>query len=67
MEFKRYKRKHIAELRPVTQEDIEEFINEGEILWGLPKKGDMIARNPENPNDQWLVAKEYFEANFEEI
>ena len=34
---------------------------------GSPKKGDMIARNPKNHNDQWLVAKEYFEANFEEI
>ena len=81
MEFKKYRRKQIAELRPVTQEDIEEFINEGEILangttisisqvdedMGSPKKGDMIARNPKNPNDQWLVAKEYFEANFEEI
>lgn len=81
MEFKKYRRKHIAELRPVTQKDIEEFISEGEITvndtivsisqvdedMGSPKKGDMIARNPKNPNDQWLVAKKYFEANFEEI
>ena len=81
MEFKKYRRKQIAELRPVTQEDIEEFISEGEITvndtivsisqvdedMGSPKKGDMIARNPKNHNDQWLVAKEYFEANFEEI
>ena len=81
MEFKKYRRKQIAELRPVTQEDIEEFISEGEITvndtivsisqvdedMGSPKIGDMIARNPKNHNDQWLVAKEYFEANFEEI
>ena len=27
----------------------------------------MIARNPQNHNDQWLVAAYYFEDNFEEI
>ena len=32
---------------------------------GSPKAGDMIARNPKNHNDQWLVAKQYFEDNFE--
>lgn len=78
MEFKKYERKEMAELRPVTQEDIEEFIENGEIStnnivvsisqvdedMGSPKIGDMIARNPKNHNDQWLVAKEYFEANF---
>lgn len=32
---------------------------------GSPKVGDMIARNPKNHEDQWLVAKEYFEENFE--
>ena len=31
---------------------------------GSPKIGDMIARNPKNHNDQWLVAKQYFEDNF---
>lgn len=32
---------------------------------GSPKIGDMIARNLKNHLDQWLVAKEYFEENFE--
>ena len=32
---------------------------------GSPKIGDMIARNPLNHNDQWLVAKKYFEDNLE--
>jgi len=31
---------------------------------GSPKLGDMIARNPENHNDKWLVAAEYFKNNF---
>ena len=26
----------------------------------------MIARNPKNSQDQWYVAKKYFEDNFEE-
>lgn len=34
---------------------------------GSPLIGDMIARNPKNHNDQWLVAKDYFENNFEII
>ena len=31
---------------------------------GSPKVGDMIARNPKNHNDLWLVAKDYFQDNF---
>jgi len=30
---------------------------------GSPKKGDMIARNIENHNDQWLVEQHDFERN----
>jgi hypothetical protein len=32
---------------------------------GSPKPGDMIARNPKNHADQWLVAAQYFADNFE--
>lgn len=34
---------------------------------GSPKKGDMIARNPKNHDDMWLVAKKYFKDNFKPI
>lgn len=34
---------------------------------GSPKIGDMIARNPKNWKDQWLVAAQYFKDNFEEL
>jgi hypothetical protein len=65
--FKQYRRKQIAELRPYE---------EGEPLYGVsisaadkaagsPKAGDMIARNPKNHADQWLVAAQYFADNFE--
>jgi hypothetical protein len=32
---------------------------------GSPKVGDMIARNPKNHADQWLVSAQYFADNFE--
>ena len=42
-------------------------ISEADKENGSPKIGDMIARNPKNHNDQWLVSKEYFNENFESI
>lgn len=63
--FRTYRRRiTIAEMRPYEP---------GEDLSGVsvseedapPREGDMIARNPDNHADQWLVSKEYFEANFQ--
>ena len=34
---------------------------------GSPKIGDMIARNPKDYSDQWLVAEQYFKDNFEQL
>ena len=34
---------------------------------GSPREGDMIARNPANHADRWLVAAAYFEDNFEPV
>lgn len=42
-------------------------ISDSDLKNGSPKIGDMIARNPKNHNDQWLVAGEYFKDNFEEL
>lgn len=75
-EFKQYRRKSISEMRPVTEEDIQCFhqdpefkvsVSQADLQNGSPKIGDMIARNPKNHDDQWLVAKQYFEDNLEEI
>ena len=68
--FKQYRRKQIAELRPYEQgETLSErvSISQADKDTGSPKEGDMIARNPVNHDDQWLVAKKYFEDNFETI
>lgn len=71
--FKKYKRKAVSELRPVTDEEVftksldtKISISPADKENGSPYYGDMIARNPSNHNDQWLVAREYFNANFEE-
>ena len=81
-DFKEYRRKQIAELRPVTENDIKLYeagdtipasfqfavsISDADRKNGGPKIGDMIARNPKNHKDQWLVAEQYFTDNFEPI
>ena len=80
--FNQYKRTQIAEMRPVTQEDIDIFkankeitisklykvsISSADLENGSPKIGDMIARNPKNHIDQWLVTEQYFKDNFESV
>lgn len=70
-EFKQYRRKQIAELRPYVPGEclLEQqiSISVADITADSPKIGDMIARNPKNHDDQWLVAAQYFADNFEPI
>lgn len=67
--FARYRRKQIAELRPYIEgEDVSHVsISPEDAKAGSPKCGDMIARNPKNHADQWLVARAYFLDNFEAL
>jgi hypothetical protein len=60
-EWKRYRLSVIWEMRPYVP---------GEPLDGIsvsktdtPEEGGMIARDMENHNDQWYVAKAFFEKN----
>lgn len=32
---------------------------------GSPKTGDMIARDPENPVDRWLISAAYFKRSYD--
>jgi hypothetical protein len=69
-EFKQYRRKSISEMRPYVEGEILDSkvsISEADKLNGSPRVGDMIARNPKNHDDQWLVAKAYFEDNLESV
>jgi hypothetical protein len=68
--FKKYKRSSIAEIRSVTSEEIINGLKTSisipvDMVGNKPKIGDMVARNPASYNDQWLITKEYFSANFE--
>ena len=40
-------------------------ISQADINNGSPKKGDMIAFNPKDSTDMWLVAKKFFVENYE--
>ena len=69
-EFKQYRRKSVSEMRPYVDGetlDGKVSVSDADLKAGSPKIGDMIARNPKNHNDQWLVAKAYFEDNLEAI
>lgn len=65
--FKQYRRSQIAELRPYEPGEMMTGISVSseDTKAGSPKVGDMIARNPKNHADQWLVAAQYFADNFE--
>lgn len=66
-EFKQYRRTQIAEMAPwelgFDMRYVSVSVPDQEA--GSPKEGDMIARNPKNHADQWLVAAQYFADNFE--
>lgn len=70
--YKEYRKKGITEMREVTPEEIWQgqlpdgvSVSDADEKAGSPKAGDMIARNPENHNDMWLVAADYHEENYE--
>ena len=60
--WKRYIKKAITEMREyVPNEDLTRILVP---LGHLPKEGDMIARNPDNKSDMWLISAEYFQDNY---
>jgi hypothetical protein len=67
--FTKYRRTQIAEMHPwVPGQNMDRVsISAPDKEAGSPKPGDMIARNPANHDDQWLVAAAYFSANFEPL
>lgn len=69
-DFKPYRRVSIAEMRPYTEGEVlsdRVSISHADREAGSPKPGDMIARNPKNHDDQWLVSADYFARNFVEM
>ena len=68
-EYKQYRRTQIAEMADWEPGfDMQGVsVSKPDADNGSPKLGDKIARNPANHNDLWLVAKAYFESNFEPL
>ncbi len=64
--FRKFKRREHAELRPY--EDSMDMagvsVSRADRNNGSPRKGDMIARNPDDHSDQWLVAGKFFRKNY---
>jgi len=66
--WKEYRKKGTTEMRLYrVGEKISNrvSISPADIDNGSPKPGDMIARNPNNPDDMWLVDGKYFKDNYE--
>ena len=81
MGFKKYRKTELSEMRPIVDDDISQYKMNGrcsgypfdelsvsaeDAAGGSPKIGDMIARNPKNSSDVWLVSEAYFSDNYEE-
>jgi hypothetical protein len=69
MNYKKYRRTGLSELTEwyAGFDMTGVSVSEQDVLNGSPKSGDMIARNPKNHDDKWLVAKQYFIDNLEEV
>lgn len=67
MTWANYRRTGVSEMRPYVEgEDMTRIsVSHPDKENGSPKAGDMIARNPKDHNDQWLVAEKYFKDNLE--
>lgn len=65
--YKVYNRKGSSEMTPyqIGMDLTNVSISQADLNNGSPKLGDMIARNPYDYEDRWLVAKKYFEENYE--
>ena len=68
-DWRAYRRRGVVEARPYVEGEEVDWrisVSEADRAAGSPKPGDMIARNPKNYADQWLVAADYFADNYEE-
>ena len=67
--YEQYRRKGLSEMAPWAEGvDMDRVsVSASDRENGSPKAGDMIARNPQDHSDRWLVAAAYFQDNFERV
>lgn len=65
--MKNYRKKNLQPMEPWTEGMNLEGVSIGDddISTGSPKEGDMIAVNPNRPEDKWLIAAQFFKDNYE--
>jgi len=63
-EWKQYKRKGLSEMRPYLVGEDLTHISVADVD-DPPTDMGMVARNPKNHEDQWYVARKYFDDNLE--
>lgn len=63
MSWRKYRKSALQEMRPyIPGEDLTKIsVNKEDT----PEPGGMIARNSDNPEDQWYVAKAFFAKSYE--
>ena len=63
---KYYRKKELQPLFPWTPDFPMTMvsISEADKANGSPKKGDMLAYNPKDHTDHWLVAEKFFKDNY---
>lgn len=74
-DWNQYRRTNIAEMRAyVPGEDRDQTkisVSGPDLLLALSDEEEFnrgfVARNPQNHDDQWYVARAYFDANFEPL
>ena len=67
VEYRQFRRTAVAEMAQWSEgfDMAGVSVSAPDAEAGSPVDGDMIARNPANHADRWLVAAAYFAANFE--
>jgi len=67
--MKLYRKKSVQPMKKWTPDTNMDgvSISDADRENGSPKAGDMIALNPTNLTDRWLVAEKWFNENYEEV
>ena len=64
-EWKNYRKRGVQAMRPYVPGEDLKAQGISVSTTDTPELGGMIARNADNPADQWYVAKKFFEDKYE--
>jgi len=66
-EWKKYRKTGIAEMKPLLHKDWNPRtlnLSVADRANGHPKMGDMLARDPLNHSDRWVVSGTFFRSHY---